>query len=175
VSEGLDEATGAEVLLRAGVLTGWIGSVKQVEGAQETAKDLISESISKFEALGDTLKAAEAQMELGHCYWREGAFDNARVLLKEASDRLPDDDGDLKAITLLRLATVERSAKRFHDGLRIFVEAAPLFQKSTSNAHQGKFHNQFGFVLWNLSTAEKRNDYIDRALIEYAAASYHFE
>ena len=143
--------------------------------SQEAAKNLISESVTKFEALGDTLKAAEAQMELGHCYWREGAFDNARVLLKEASDRLPDNDGDPKAITLLRLATVERSAKRFHDALRIFVEAAPLFQKSSNHAHQGKFHNQFGFVLRNLAAAEKRSDYIDRALIEYTAASYHFE
>src|SRR5438105_5588488 len=68
VLDGLDEAAAAEVLLRVGVLTGWIGSVKQIEGAQETAKNLISESIAKFEALGDTLKAAEAQMELGHCY-----------------------------------------------------------------------------------------------------------
>jgi hypothetical protein len=42
VLDGLDDATAADVLLRAGVLTGWIGSVKQIEGAQETAKDLIS-------------------------------------------------------------------------------------------------------------------------------------
>src|SRR5436853_3453494 len=54
--DGLDEATAAEVLLRAGILTGWVGSVKQIEGAQETAKNLISESIAKFESLGDTLK-----------------------------------------------------------------------------------------------------------------------
>src|SRR5947209_15282961 len=88
--DGLDESTAAEVLLRAGVLTGWIGSVKQIEEAQETAKNLISESIAKFEALGDTLKVAEARMELGHCYWREGALENARDLLKVAADSLPD-------------------------------------------------------------------------------------
>jgi CheY-like chemotaxis protein/tetratricopeptide (TPR) repeat protein len=175
VLDGLDEATAAEVLLRAGVLMGWIGSVKQIEGAQEAAKNLISESISKFEALGDMLKAAEAQMELGHCYWREGALENARDLLKLAADSLPDEAGDVKAVTLLRLAAVEGSAKRFNDALHIDIEAAPLFQKSTNHAHQGKFHNQFGFVLRNLAAAEKRNDYIDRALIEYAAASYHFE
>jgi CheY-like chemotaxis protein len=173
VLDDLDDATAAEVLLRAGVLTGWIGSVKQIEGAQETAKNLISESITRFETLGDALKAAEAQMELGHCYWREGAFDNARVLLKEASERLPD--GDIKAITLLRLAAVEGSVKRYNDALRIDIEAAPLFEKSTNNAHKGKFHNQFGFVLKNLGAAEKREDYIDRALVEFAAASYYFE
>src|ERR1044072_2271620 len=85
----LDEATAADVLLRVGVLTGWLGSVNQIEGAQEAAKNLLSTTQSRFEELGAIEKAAEAQMELGHCYWREGAFDNARVLLKEASDRLP--------------------------------------------------------------------------------------
>jgi two-component system chemotaxis response regulator CheY len=173
VLDELNEATAAEVALRAGVLTGWIGSVKQIEGAQEIAKNLISESITRFEALRDPLKAAEAQMELGHCYWREGAFDNARVLLQEASDRLSD--GDIKAVTLLRLAAVEGSVKRYNDALRIDIEAAPLFEKSTNNAHKGKFHNQFGFVLKNLGAAEKREDYIDRALVEFAAASFYFE
>src|SRR5215207_1240956 len=49
--EGLSEVARAEVLLRAGSLTGWIGSARRVEGAQEVAKDLVSESISIFERL----------------------------------------------------------------------------------------------------------------------------
>jgi CheY-like chemotaxis protein/tetratricopeptide (TPR) repeat protein len=164
----LDQETAAEVLLRAGVLTGWIGSVKQIEGAQETAKNLISESITLFEVLRATEKLAEAQMELGHCYWREGAFDDARVWLKEALSQLPDEAGDVKAITLLRLAAVEGSAKRFNEALRLDIEAAPLFERSANHALRGKFHNQFGFVERNLGD-------IDRALIEYTASSYHFE
>jgi CheY-like chemotaxis protein len=114
-------------------------------------------------------------MELGHCYWREGTFNEARVWLQEALSRLPDSAGDLKAITLLRLATVESSAQRLSDALRINLEAAPLFDKSVNHTLKGKFHNEFGFVLRNLSAAERRSDYIDRALIEYAAASFHFE
>jgi CheY-like chemotaxis protein/tetratricopeptide (TPR) repeat protein len=175
VLDDLEQGTAADVLLRVGVLTGWIGSVKQIEGAQETAKNLISESITIFEAIENTEKLAEAQMELGHCYWREGAFDEARVWLKEALSRLPDKAGDVKAVTLLRLAAVEGSARRFNDALRIDTEAVPLFEKSSNDVLKGKFHNQFGFVLRNLATAEQRDDYIDRALIEYAASSYHFE
>jgi hypothetical protein len=49
VLEGLDERAAAEVLLRAGVLSGWIGSANQIEGAQETAKNFITESITIFE------------------------------------------------------------------------------------------------------------------------------
>ncbi|MDQ3802649.1 MAG: response regulator [Acidobacteriota bacterium] len=169
VLDDLDEATAAEVLLRAGVLTGWIGSVKQIEGAQETAKNLISESIRKFEALRDSRKVAEARTEIGYCYWRQGSFDEARVMLREALDRLTvEADSEVRAIALLRLAIVEGSAKRFTDALHLDIEAAPLFEKSSNHAHRGKFHNQFGFVLRNLGD-------IDRALIEYAAASYHFE
>ncbi|MBA3239976.1 MAG: hypothetical protein H0T60_01965 [Acidobacteria bacterium] len=40
--------TAAEVLLQCGVLTGWLGSVRNVSGAQEQAKDLLSESLRKF-------------------------------------------------------------------------------------------------------------------------------
>jgi hypothetical protein len=76
--ERLDEETKAGVLLRAGVLTGWIGSAKQISGAQETAKNLISESIAIFEALQENSRVAEAQIDLACCYWREGAFDEGR-------------------------------------------------------------------------------------------------
>jgi CheY-like chemotaxis protein len=173
--DNLDEATAAEVLLRAGTLMGWIGSVKQIKGSQETAKNLISESIRRFEALSVGEKVAEAQTEIAYCYWRQGAYKDARVWLQEALNRLSTDTNDeVKAVALLRLAIVERSAKRFHDALRIHVEAAPLLQKSSNDSLKGKFYNGFGFVLRNLGTTEKRSDYIDRALIEYTAASYHF-
>lgn len=175
VLEGLDKATGAEVLLRAGVLTGWLGCAKRIEGTLDVAKDLISESLTIFETLGDKLKIAEARMELGHCYWREGAFDEARDLLREALTRLPNDAIDLKAVTLSRLATVERVSNRLNDSLRLLTEAAPLFEASSKHTIKGRFHNEYGTVLKNLGRDERRNDYLDRALIEYTASSYHFE
>src|ERR1044071_1821655 len=49
--EGLGERAAAEVLLQVGVLSGWLGRVK---GAQEAAKDLISESATLFEKLGES-------------------------------------------------------------------------------------------------------------------------
>src|SRR5918911_1181805 len=64
---GLAQRTAAEVLLHAGILSGWIGSAQQVEGAQETAKNLISESIIIFEELRDAEKVAEAHIEMAIC------------------------------------------------------------------------------------------------------------
>lgn len=175
VLESLDQATSAEVLLRAGVLTGWIGSATQIVGAQDIAKDLISESITIFEILKTDLKVAEAQTDLAYCYWRQGAFDEARVILRQALSRLTETDSEQRAITLLRSAIVEKTASRHNDALRIYTEAAPLFEENNNHALSGRFHNGFANVLESLGRVEHRQDYIDRALIEYAAASFHFE
>jgi len=113
--EGLAEETKGTVLLRAGVLTGWIGSAKQISGAQETAKNLISESIAIFEALLENNRVGEAQIDLAYCYWREGAFDEGRVILKEALSWLTDSDIELRAKALLRSAIIERTANRHND------------------------------------------------------------
>jgi CheY-like chemotaxis protein/tetratricopeptide (TPR) repeat protein len=171
----MSEATAAEVLLRVGTLTGWLGSTKQIEGSQETAKNLIGESITKFEALQNTEKVAEAQNEIAFCYWREGARGEARVWLREALSRLAGADSEIKLVILLRCAIVERTSGRYNDALRFLTEALPLAEKITDEALKGKVHNQFALVLRFLGVVEHREDYIDRALIEYTAASYHFE
>ncbi|MDT7602670.1 MAG: hypothetical protein QOF61_667 [Acidobacteriota bacterium] len=173
--EGLGECAGAEVLLRAGALSGFIGSSSQIEGAQEFAKNLISESADLFRAAGETAREAEALRELGYCYWREGAHDEARVMFHESLARLAPEQAQERAQTLLRLAIVESSATRYNDALRILSEAAPLFDASSNDAKIGTFHMELAVVLEALARAERREDYTDRALVEYAAASYHFE
>jgi tetratricopeptide (TPR) repeat protein len=173
--EGLDRGTAAEVLLRAGSLTGWIGSSQQIEGAQETAKNLVGESMSLFESLGELEKAAEAETDLAYCYWREGALDEARVILRDVLGRLANAEGEIKAIALLRSAIVELSANRYNDALHLLTDAAPLIEANSSHALKGKYHGNLGIVLMELSECEHREDYRDRALVEYAAASFHYE
>jgi hypothetical protein len=55
-TEGFTLRTQAEVLLRVGTLSGWLGSMSQVSGSQDSAKDLISESLTLFTSLGETIK-----------------------------------------------------------------------------------------------------------------------
>src|SRR6267143_6628566 len=77
----LDESTTAEVLLRVGALSGWLGSTDQTEGSQETAKNLITQSIDLFQHLGLSERVTEARADLALCYWREGSYDEARAAL----------------------------------------------------------------------------------------------
>src|SRR5688572_21342274 len=104
---GLDEITAAEVLLQAGALSGWLGASGQVQGAQAAAKDLLSESASLFEKHGRAARAALARSDLALCYWREGAYDEARVLYSQALEEIAD--AEEKARVILRLLTVEYS------------------------------------------------------------------
>ena len=172
--EGLDDQTRAEVLLRVGALTGWIGSANQIEGSQEMSKDLISESLRMFQELGIRSKAGEAQSDLALCYWRTGAYDEARVMLEEAYRNIDERNLEQRATTLLRQALVEREAKRLNESLRLHNEAKPLIDKITNPLLTASYHLSFANILNRLSDADHRTDYVDLALIEYTAASFHF-
>lgn len=147
------------------MLTGWIGSNNQTTGAQEAAKNLISESIALFESRSYTKKILEAQTELAYCYWREGALDEASVILKEVLPRLTI-DSELKAKAVLRSAIVEWSALRYDDSLQILMDAAPLFEKINNHTIKGGYHNALAGVLENMGASEQQEDYLDRAFIE---------
>jgi len=171
--EGLDEPTKAEVLLRIGALAGWLGSANQTEGRQEAAKNLITRSSEVFEKLGRSEQLAEARGELGLCYWREGSYDEARVTLASALDCLGDEASELKATLLIRAGIVEVWARRLNDALRFYSQAAAFLEPSEDHALKGSFHNEFALLFKKLSVGDK--DFVDRALIEYTAASFHFE
>src|SRR5262245_55974609 len=172
---GLTPDAEAELLLRSGSLTGFLGAAKQIPRAQDLAKDLISESSSLFAKLGLTEKTAEARVDLAICYWREGALDEARVTLKHVLDTLGDSKSEQRLRALLNSAIIEKVATRDLEALRIHKQAAPLFEESSNHALKGKFHNAYATLLKSLGLSENREEYIDNALVEFSAASFHFE
>lgn len=167
-------AVEAELLLQCGALTGWLGSVRNVSGAQDAAKDMLSEAARKFGSQGMLSKVSEAQYELGICYWRLGSFEEARLVMREALKPLTDADVELKAKILIRRTLVEISENKYYDALNILKEAEPVF-KSANDALKGRWHGQKGLILRRLASAEGQADYFDRAIIEYTAAIYHYE
>src|SRR5689334_21652280 len=77
--DGLEPSEKAAVLLRLGNSTGRLGSAGQTGGSHERAKDLIPQSGEIFEAAGDDKGTVEARGDQALCYWRESAFDEARI------------------------------------------------------------------------------------------------
>lgn len=172
--EGMPPAVAAEVLLQCGTLMGLLGGARNVSGVQEKAKDLLSEAIREFQAQGNYQKASEAQVELGACYWRLGAHDDARVIMGEALRPLTESDVELKAKIHIRRTLVEISENRYYEALNILKEAEPIFESAT-DALKGRWHGQKALVLDMLATAERKTHFFDSAVIEYTAAIYHYE
>ncbi len=174
--DNLDDTTEAEILLRVGALSGWLGTAGQHAGSQEMAKDLITRSILVFEKLEQSERLAEAHSDLAVCYWREGAFDEARIHLRRALTFLSDERTELAAYILIRAGLVELRAGRLNEALSFHNQARTIVEESPDSALKGAFHNQLANLYENLrSNKEVIDDYADKALIEYAAASFHFE
>lgn len=171
---GLERSTAAEVLLRVGVLTGVIGSSNQTKDAQETAKNLISESLAIFQSQRHKKKIAEAQTELALCYWRTGDYNEASDLLKDALSQLST-DSELRAKAVVRSAIVDVDAGRLSEALRFLTDNATLFEKINSYNLKGCYHQTLGDLLKDLWESARPGNHLDRALVEYAAASYYFE
>jgi tetratricopeptide (TPR) repeat protein len=170
----LHASVSAEVLLCVGILTCWIGNRFRLIAAQESAKNLITESIGYYESAGDLKKIAEARAELAYCYWWKGELDEARIMFIEALQRLTS-EGKTRARALLGLAVVEWSASRYGEALKVLNENASLFNKVANHAIRAAYHNQLALVLRNLGESERREDYIHQAILEYKQADVHLK
>jgi len=170
----LEERAAAELLFTAGVLSGFVGSIKQTFGGQKPAEGLLNGAITLFERLGEKTRVAEARVELACCYYRQGLFDLARVTLRSALEGLSDDEPELKSIGLIRLAVVESHTGRLHDAVDLLNEAAPFVGKS-GYWIQGLFHLEFAIALKDLGISESRSSYFEKAQAHYREALSHFE
>ncbi|HXD32108.1 MAG TPA: ATP-binding protein [Pyrinomonadaceae bacterium] len=172
--EGLSNRAAAQLLLTAGMLSGWIASTRQVNGDQKCAEALLNGAIALFDQLGHKVRAAEARIELAGCYYREGLFDLARATVQCSLNVLPEEYVDLRAVALIRLGSVERHAGRLHDALNVLSEVAPLADRAGIWTC-GRFHSEMATTLNHLGNAENRTHYFDRALVHYREAQLHFE
>src|SRR5215211_7197376 len=164
----LSEDTQAEVLWRVGSLSGWLGSANQIAGAQEFARDLLTESITLFESLGEQDKRAEVMGDLALCYWRLGAQDDGRALFQQALETAQTPQTKLR--TLTNASTVEISCDRYEDALALLNTAAAFLSEVSDDASHGRYHGQRGLVYRGLGGTEN----LDHALIENSAASMYY-
>ncbi|MGH9929526.1 MAG: ATP-binding protein [Pyrinomonadaceae bacterium] len=171
---GLSQLVAAELLLTAGTLSGWVASTRHADGGQNCAERLLSGAVAMFDHLGQTERSGEGRVELGYCYYRQGLFDLARSSLRSSLNDLTDQEADLRGIALVRLATVERHAKRIHDALSLLREVGSLIDY-LSPWTKGRFYLEFATTMTDFGIAENRDEYFDSALDHYRDAFSHFE
>lgn len=165
---GLDDRAAGELLTRAGSLTAWLGSKKQIEGWQEKAKDLLSEAAARFESARDLTGWGWTQKGLALCYWREGSLSEARAIVAGAIERLGRHDDEIWIALQLCLAIVEVNEGRNLQALELFKTMWPVVERRASDLARGHYHN-------GLANARENLGDVDAAIIESTATAYHFE
>lgn len=148
--DDLDDELGAELLLRSGALTGYLGSAAQIGGAQEVALDLLTESHTVFSRLRLHERVAEVRIELATCYRRQGFFDAARAMLDGAAEMLADGDPYLRGLAAVRRVITENCAGELDEALKLLTEAEGVVNASRSQALRGRYYNEYGAVLFAL-------------------------
>lgn len=160
----------AELLLQCGTLSSWLGSAKQID-VQEKAKNLITKALEIFKRLKNRTKVVEAQYELGMCYWRTGALEEARIILQKAMELGTHEQ---RGKILVRQTLVEISSGSYLEALEMLNNARPAFE-NYPHALKGRWHGQMALILRKLASMESKTDYYDRAIVEYTAAIIHLE
>lgn len=158
----------AEILLQCACLSGFLGNA-QARDVHEKAKDMLSEALRIFEAHDNRSKVSEVNYELGCCYYRAGAYDEARIVLSEAIDGATEEQ---QGKIVIANAVVELFSGQCEDAKEILTSAKPLFE-AASDALKARWHGHMGLVYRRM--ARGRIKYLDRAIIEYTAATYHYE
>ncbi len=164
----------AAVLVRVGALSGWLGSMQQITDSQEKAKDLISEGAELFKTIEDHQNWAEVRSDLALCYWREGAFDEARDFLNDTIADIQMINPAVRGKILLRLVNVEISSHNYADALATLKKAAPVIEEYGDDLLRGKLY--FHRALINRRKAEETNPELLALVIEdYSRASNHYQ
>lgn len=164
----------AELLLTAGALSDAAARAKRIVGGPRLAETLISGAIALFDHLGETIKSIEARIELGCCYYHQGLFDIAQSTLQSCVASLSNDEYELRAVALIRLAIVERHSGRLHEAMSLLQQVSSLETK-TSALTKGRFHTEIANTLKAFGVAEGKKEYFDRALRHYKEGSTQFE
>ncbi len=168
----LDAHIAADLLLTLGTVTSILSITGPSGKGQKQAESYLSGSIALLEHLGRGISAAEARIELGRCYYREGCFDEAREMLALSLAQLPADQTELRTQGLVILAVVERDSGRLRDSLNKLEQA---FAIEAGQLVTGRRHLEMATTLKELADSESNSEYFLQAQQHFEKALYEFE
>jgi plasmid stabilization system protein ParE len=171
-TKGLPLETSAELYLCAGVLT---CAVSRASEAQRNGRRFLRKAFVFFRSIDNKESAARCVKELASSLQRAGHHRHARRVASIALRRPTELTLEIEASLHLISANSELSARRFEAALSTLENAYPLFEAVSNDRIRGAFHNTLGLALKNAGLAGGIDDYLQRAIIEFTAASYHFE
>ena len=170
----LNALAAAELLLTTGTLSDSVARASRIVGGQRLAEALISGAVALFDHVAESKRAVEARIELGCCYYHQGLFEIAHSTLQSCVTSLTDEDYELRAVALIRLAIVERHSGRLREALSLLEGVSSVEEKITPWT-KGRFRTEIANTLKEFGVAEGKKHYFDLALNHYKEAAFQFE
>ncbi len=162
--ENLEPILLAQMFCLCGYFLSNFGRAKHISNFQMRGKDLLSKGIRIFEGLGIYDKLAEAKCHLALCYWREGATEEAEIVLIDAEERFAGNELhpihleiQINRLIIHYWNNDYQSALKIIDKIKIPMEFCP------DERLQTMFHNQTALAYWCVEDYEK-------AIIHYKEA-----
>jgi len=168
----LDPHVAADLLFTLGNLIASLAFTGQINKGNKRAESYLSGSIAIFQYLGRQIPAAEAQIELGRCLYREGLFEEAKEILTLALETLPSNQTELISLCLSVYGCVERDSGSLWDSLEKLESASSL---ETGELVTGFRHLQLATTLKELGNSESRDDFYKEAGHHFQKALFEFE
>ena len=111
----------AELLLRYGALIGFLGANSQIANSQEQSKDLLTQALAEFIAIGDEEKISECENYLAISYARLGEFNEARVWLDSSFARSIPTLSEPRIAWYGIVSWIQNDQKRYSDTISLLV------------------------------------------------------
>ena len=152
----------AEVFLRCGSISGYLGRLGKITEAQEVSKKLLFEAKQKFlTARNGNIKLAECNNYLALTYERTGDIKTAREYLEEAFEIKMSVDHPVRLFSHVIDSLLNLAEKNYEIIVQNCVLLESLFTDCPNKNLKGCFYNNYGLALKNL---DKSNEALDKFL-----------
>ncbi len=157
----------AEIFLRCGSISGYLGRSGKIFEAQETSRALLFEAKQKFLNLQLSSKEAECDNYIALSYERTGEINIAREYLENAFEKNISIDHPVRLFSHIIDSLLHLAEKDYAIIIQNSLLLESLFQVCPNKSFKGCFYNHYGLALKNL-------DKIDEAMDKFLTARQLF-
>ncbi len=163
--DGLPDEDQAELLLRCGVLAGFLGRCKKDVNVQENSKNILTKAREIFLESGDLSRIVECEVAIAQAYIRKGEFDEAEAWIDSSFsyDLTPDHFPRLESFLCRMIWFGEQ--KRWDEVIAFSKVVESYFRDFESDYLSGCFAT-------NVGIAYRNEGNIPEALHSYSLAKY---
>lgn len=164
----------AELILRCGTLTGYIGHQKQFDDSQEKSKNLVSDARRRFLELQNFEKVAEAEVHLALCYSRKGQKAEAEIWVNEALSHKISEQSFPRLHACIVKSLIFFDTGRYNEIIKLLELENTNFVEFGCNRLLGDYYNYFGLALRNLGENDLALEKYEKARVLHQKSGNKF-